>query len=47
MTVLPASLAFLVTADGNRPLALVKRLVAPGIALVVAFTVLNQVKGPS
>ena len=37
---LPAGLAFLVTADWNRPLAVVKRLIAPGVAVVVAFTVL-------
>ncbi len=37
---LPAGLAFLVTADWSRPLAVVKRLVVPGAAVVVAFAVL-------
>ena len=40
LLLLPAGLAFLVTADWNRPLAVVKRLVAPGVAVIVAFTVL-------
>jgi len=40
LLLLPAGLVFLVTADWNRPLAVVKRLVAPGAAVVVAFTVL-------
>jgi len=40
LLLLPAGLVFLVTADWNRPLAVVKRLVAPGVAVIVAFTVL-------
>ncbi len=40
LLLLPAGLVFLVTADWNRPLAVVRRLVAPGAAVVVAFTVL-------
>ena len=37
---LPAGVAFLATADWNEPAKVVKRLAVPGIALVVAFSVL-------
>ena len=37
---LPAGLIFLVTADWRRPLKVVKRLVLPAVALVVAFSML-------
>jgi hypothetical protein len=37
---LPAGLAFLVTADWRQPLKVVKRLVLPAVALVVAFSML-------
>lgn len=37
---LPAGLIFLVTADWHRPLQVVKRLISPSIALVVAFSTL-------
>jgi hypothetical protein len=37
---LPAGLAFLVTADWRQPLKVAKRLVVPAIALVVAFLTL-------
>jgi len=40
LLLLPAGLTFLITADWNRPLAVVKRLIAPGVAVVVAFAVL-------
>ena len=36
----PAGLAFLVTADWRRPLKVAKRLVVPAVALVVAFSTL-------
>ena len=36
----PAGLAFLVTADWRRPLQVAKRLVVPAVALVVAFSTL-------
>ncbi len=37
---LPAGLTFLVTADWHQPLKVVKRLVLPAVALVVAFSTL-------
>ncbi len=37
---LPTGLIFLVTADWRRPLKVVKRLVLPAVALVVAFAML-------
>ncbi len=37
---LPAGLAFLVTADWHQPLKVAKRLVLPFVALVVAFSTL-------
>ena len=37
---LPAGLAFLVTADWSQPAKVVKRLVVPAVALVVAFSTL-------
>jgi hypothetical protein len=37
---LPAGLAFLVTADWRQPLKVAKRLVLPAVALVVAFSTL-------
>jgi hypothetical protein len=37
---LPAGLAFLVTADWRKPLNVAKWLVVPGVALVVAFATL-------
>ena len=40
MLLLPAGLAFLVTADWQQPLKVAKRLVVPAIALTVAFTTL-------
>jgi len=36
----PAGMAFLVTADWRRPLDVAKRLVVPAVALVVAFSTL-------
>jgi hypothetical protein len=37
---LPAGLAYLVTADWRRPVKVAKRLVLPAVALVVAFATL-------
>lgn len=37
---MPAGLAFLVTADWRRPLAVARRLLLPAVALVVAFSTL-------
>ena len=37
---IPAGLAFVVTADWSRPLQVAKRLVVPAVSLVVAFSTL-------
>lgn len=41
---LPAGLVFLVTADWRQPLKVMKRLVVPAVALVVAFSMLNYME---
>ncbi len=40
LLLLPTGMAFLVTADWHRPLIVVKRLVLPAVALIVAFSTL-------
>lgn len=41
----PAGLAFLVTADWRRPLKVAGRLMVPAVALVVAFSMLYSMEG--
>ena len=43
---LPAGVAFLVTADWRQPLAVARRLVLPTIALIVAFLLLYYLEHP-
>lgn len=41
---LPAGLAFLISADWRQPLKVAKRLVLPAVALVVAFSMLYHME---